>query len=478
VFLVRRNERLRAFGGFYAFPGGKVSSHDAALLPHVPRGTRLVAAVRELFEEIGILLARRPDGSHPQWGPRLNDLRRKLCAGEVLFAAVLNDLGASIRADDFVPVGDFVTPPFASPRFDTTFYLAQLPAGQAPEVWPGELEEGCWITAAAILDAWTRGQCHIAPPALLILQAFHGRPVADVAVRLAPLLAKYDPESRPPIYYAPQVQLIPLRTIALPPSTHTNAYLFGSDPAYLIDPGPTDAAEQQRLFDLLDVQSALGSRLAAIVLSHHHPDHVGAANATADRYRLPIWAHPRTAELLAGQISVQRAIQDGDRLDLGIAPDGGAWHLEAIHTPGHASGHLAFFEPHYRLLLAGDMVSMLSSVVIAPPDGDLTVFLESLERLRRIDARLLLPSHGSPTVRSAAVLEDAIAHRRQREEQLLAAISTGPRRVPDLAIEMYKGLPASLMRFAEMQLVAGLEKLQREGRAHMSAEGWIAAASG
>jgi glyoxylase-like metal-dependent hydrolase (beta-lactamase superfamily II) len=352
-----------------------------------------------------------------------------------------------------------------------------VPANQKPEVWPGELEDGRWASAATLLEEWTRGECHIAPPALTILQAIRGRPVDEVAARLAPLLHANEPGAIPPIYYAPQVQLIPLYTIALPPSTHTNAFLVGNDPAYLIDPGASDVAEQQRLFDLLDLQRAGGVRLAAIVLSHHHPDHIGAANATAERYHLPIWAHPRTAELLAGQVRVQRSIQDGECLDLGTAPDSGCWHLEAIHTPGHASGHLTFYEPHYRLLFAGDMVSMLSSVVIAPPDGDLAMYLQSLERLRRINARLLLPSHGSPTVRSAAVLEEAIAHRRQREEQLLAALAVGPRQIPELATELYKGLPAPLMRFAHMQIAAGLEKLQREGRAQTSIEGWTVMAS-
>jgi glyoxylase-like metal-dependent hydrolase (beta-lactamase superfamily II)/8-oxo-dGTP pyrophosphatase MutT (NUDIX family) len=477
VFIVHRNERLRAFGGFHAFPGGKVSLNDAPLLPGVARGARLVAAVRELFEEIGVLLARRGDDSFPPTSREFNGWRRKLTAGEASFAEVLSNLGASIRTEDFAPIADFVTPPFAPLRFDTTFYLADLPPRQEPEVWPGELEDGRWATAAALLAEWTRGQCHIAPPALSILQAFRGRPVDEVAPRLAPVLAAQSHDAIPPIYYAPQVQLIPLHTIALPPSTHTNAFLVGNDPAYLIDPGPTDAAEQQRLFDLLDVQCALGMRLAAIVASHHHPDHIGAVNATAQRYQLPIWTHSRTAELLDDQIRFERTIADGEWLDLGTAPDGGSWHLEAIHTPGHASGHLAFYEPHYRLLFAGDMVSMLSSVVIAPPDGNLTVYLQSLERLRRINARLLLPSHGSPTVRSAAVLEDAIGHRRQREEQLLAALAVGPRQIPELATELYKGLPAPLMRFAHMQIAAGLEKLQREGRAHTSAEGWTVTAS-
>jgi glyoxylase-like metal-dependent hydrolase (beta-lactamase superfamily II)/8-oxo-dGTP pyrophosphatase MutT (NUDIX family) len=474
IYVVQRNERLEAFGGFHAFPGGKVATSDAALLPRVPRGARIVAAVRELFEEIGILIVRRADGAFPSSGPALDELRRALASGNLQFADVLARLGAEIHAEDFAPVGDFVTPPFASLRFDTTFYLAHLPPNQQAEVWPGELETGRWTTAAGLLEEWNRGQCHVAPPALTILQAIRSRPVDEVAARLAPLVAQRDSDAIPPIFYAPQVQLIPLYTIALPPSTHTNAYLIGSDPAYLLNPGPSDAGEQQRLFDVLDGQIALGRRVAAVILSHQHPDHVGAANAVAKRYELPIWAHPRTADFLAGRIAVDRAIHHGDQIDLGTAPDGGPWHLEAIHTPGHASGHLAFYEPHYRLLFAGDVISTLSSIVIAPPDGDLAVYLESLERLRKYDARLLLPSHGSPTVRAAEALAGAIARRREREQQLLAALATGPRRVADLARELYSGLSAPLVRFAEMQVAAGLQKLEREGQVQQSSEEWSA----
>jgi glyoxylase-like metal-dependent hydrolase (beta-lactamase superfamily II) len=140
--------------------------------------------------------------------------------------------------------------------------------------------------------------------------------------------------------------------------------------------------------------------------------------------------------------------------------------LQAIHTPGHASGHLAFYESRYRLLFVGDMVSTLSSVLIPPPpEGDLALYLDSLRRLQTFPARLLLPAHGSPSARPAFILEQSLSHRREREEQLLQALQGEPRTVAELALEMYRGLPADLMRFAEMQVTAGLHKLQREGRA-------------
>jgi ribonuclease/clavin/mitogillin len=261
----------------------------------------------------------------------------------------------------------------------------------------------------------------------------------------------------------PEVRLIPLATHGLPPSTHTNAYLIGKNPAYVLDPGPSEPAELEKLFTILDEHRSTGGRLEAVVLTHQHPDHVGGARAAAERYGVPIWAHALTAAALHGNIEIQREIGDGDRLELGAAPDGrGTWHLQALHTPGHASGHLAFYEPHYRLLFAGDMVSTLSSVVIAPPNGDLSVYLNSLQRLQTLECRLLLPGHGNASAVPRRTIEDCLAHRAKREEQLLAALDEGPRTVLALAAELYKGLSRTLMRLAKLQVEAGLTKLERE----------------
>jgi glyoxylase-like metal-dependent hydrolase (beta-lactamase superfamily II) len=275
-----------------------------------------------------------------------------------------------------------------------------------------------------------------------------------------------------PIYFAPEVQLIPLRTQALPPSTHTNAYLVGRDPAYLLDPGSAAANEQGLLFEVLDERRQAGFRLAAVVLTHHHPDHIGAAAVCAERYGVPVWAHAWTARTLQGKVHVERTLQNGERLGLGTAPDGtGPWYLEAIHTPGHAPGHLAFYEPHYGLLFAGDMISTMTSIVIGPPDGDLSVYLDSLQRLRGYGCRLLLPSHGNASASPHRTIDDALEHRARREEQLIETLCGGPRRIAEIAPEMYRGLHASLTRFAELQILAGLQKLQREGRVEVTGEG-------
>jgi glyoxylase-like metal-dependent hydrolase (beta-lactamase superfamily II)/8-oxo-dGTP pyrophosphatase MutT (NUDIX family) len=477
VFLVRRAEHLRFFGGFWAFPGGKVSPEDADV-PVTPAGlsarvaVRRATAARELFEETGVLLAHRADGSFPPASSVLAQFRRDMMAGRLSFAAILRQLDVTVHAEDLVPIGDITTPAFVPFRFDTTFFVAHLPPVQQADVWPGELAQGEWSTAAALLERWTRGACLVSPPTVMTLEAIRDRLVDEAPARLGPLLQRIADGAIHPIFFAPEVQLLPLETVALAPGAHTNAYLVGRASAYLLDPGPTEPAEQQRLLDALEVEHRAGRHLAAIVLTHHHPDHIGAVTACAERYGVPVWAHPWTAARLRGRIEVAREIQDGDLLDLGPRPDGtGPWQLQALHTPGHAPGHLAFYDPYYKLLFVGDMVSTLSSVVIAPPEGELAVYLQSLQKLRTYDCRLLLPGHGNASAQPRETLDACLRHRVKREEQLLAALAGARRTIADLGPELYGELPANLMHFARLQLLAGLQKLEREGRVEALGEG-------
>jgi endoribonuclease LACTB2 len=473
VLLVRRADELRFFGGFWAFPGGKVEPQDGT-----QSDALLMAAARELFEETGVLLARLPDGAFPVSAPRWGQARRELMNGTFRFVQLLEREGLQIHAGDFLHIGQITTPEFAPLRFATTFFVASLPPGQEAVIWPGELAESAWLTPAAMLNRWKRGEVLLSPPTVMTLEAIADRPAHQAPEGLAPLLSDLAGGAMHPIFFAPCAQMVPLRTRALASLSHTNAFLVGAGPRYLIDPGPDEPAEQERLFRVLDVHLGAGRALSAVVLTHHHPDHIGAANASARRYHVPIWAHELTARALAGRVPVDRLLHDGDRLDLGPRPDGGGpWHLEAQHTPGHASGHLTFFDPFYRLLFAGDMVSTSTSVLIAPPDGDLAVYLQSLRRLAEVPARLLLPAHGNVSARSRQTLLDAIEHRLQREKQLVEVLAAGPRTVEELGVELYRGLPGPLMRYAQLQIQAGLQKLEREGRATPVGEGrWQASA--
>jgi endoribonuclease LACTB2 len=466
LFAVLRSRQLKFFGGFWAFPGGKVTTLEAESLDHLD--ARRQAACRELFEETGVLIARRADGSFPTISAQLSECRRRLIAEQLSFSHFMSEQGLTVRAEDFALIGEITTPDFAPVRFATTFFVAHLPAGQEPCVWPGELERGEWVEVQEMLARWRRGDL-LTPPSVMTLQALGRHPVDKAPEELGPRFRRLVDGAMHPIFVAPCVRMIPLKTVALPPSTHTNAYLVGNGPRYLIDPGADDPHEQRRLFEVLEEEPPL----SAILLTHHHPDHVGAAAACRERYGVPIWAHPRTAQLLQGRVNVDRLL-DGTPISLGSNPaNGGPWHLTPVHTPGHASGHLVFFEPFYGLLIAGDMISTATSIVISPPDGDLAIYLQSLHELRKLPVRLLLPAHGNVSAQSVAVIDAALEHRAKREQQLLDALGERPAAINDLTQRLYRGTPESLMRFARAQVLAGLLKLQGEGRARsLGADRW------
>ncbi|MGH7169137.1 MAG: MBL fold metallo-hydrolase, partial [Gemmataceae bacterium] len=300
VFVVARAPALRFLGGFRAFPGGKVHSSDRELAETLADDSgsltgQHVTAIRELFEEIGVLLAHDEAGAFPR-AEELAPLRRELMAEQVTFNELMARHRLHLRPEDLTFAGSLVTPAFSPFRFDTAFFVAVLPQGQTAEVWPGELTEGAWHSAEGVLAQWNAGDTLVSPPTVTLLQAIDGRPIEELPYRVRPLLDLLETGAIPPIWFSPGVRMIPLLCEGLPPSTHTNAYLVGSETAYLIDPGASDAVEQGRLF------AALGDRqLRGIVLTHHHVDHIGAATACAQRYNVPILAHPLTAQALRGR---------------------------------------------------------------------------------------------------------------------------------------------------------------------------------
>jgi glyoxylase-like metal-dependent hydrolase (beta-lactamase superfamily II) len=172
-------------------------------------------------------------------------------------------------------------------------------------------------------------------------------------------------------------------------------------------------------------------------------------------------------------VTIDRMIEDGASLDLGDAPHGrGHWSLEAIHTPGHAPGHLVFWQPDYRLLFVADMLSTLSSVIITPRDGDVRQYLQSLKRLQQYPTRMLLPAHGPPTLRAAHILEETIAHRLAREQQLLDTLAEEPRTIDELVEELYRGYSPAVLKLAAQQVHAGLIKLEQDGRVVQQDQRW------
>jgi glyoxylase-like metal-dependent hydrolase (beta-lactamase superfamily II) len=249
---------------------------------------------------------------------------------------------------------------------------------------------------------------------------------------------------------APGIRVLALRTPTLPPATHTNVYLVGPDagPVAVIDPG-SPHLEQQAMLDhvLASVPPA------AVLLTHHHGDHVGGAMALAERWSVPIVAHAATARRLAGRVAVTHTADDGDVV----------YSTTAIFTPGHADGHLCFAVGD--AVIAGDMVAGVGTILIDPSEGDMAVYLASLERLLARPQMTLLPAHGPAIVDGHGKLREYLAHRRLRESKLVAALAAEPRTLAALVADVYSDTPRMLWGLAERSLLAHLIKLAQEHRA-------------
>jgi glyoxylase-like metal-dependent hydrolase (beta-lactamase superfamily II) len=249
---------------------------------------------------------------------------------------------------------------------------------------------------------------------------------------------------------APGIRVLALRTPTLPPAVHTNVYLVGPEagPVAVVDPG-SPYPDQLAILD----QVLASIPPAAILLTHHHGDHVGGAAELAARWSVPIAAHPATARRLAGRISVTQLIDDGEVV----------YGATAMATPGHAEGHLCYTVGD--AMIAGDMVAGVGTILIDPGDGDMAVYLASLERMLARPAMTLLPAHGPAIPDGHGKLREYLAHRRLREARVIAALRERPRALAELVAEAYDDTPRALWPLAERSLLAHLVKLAREQRA-------------
>ena len=464
VLLVERNPKLRFFGGFVAFPGGVVGPKEVG-------GDEAEAlrrcATRELFEETGILLG----GSQVSADQR-RDVRRALLEAEqkgestdAFDRLVLRD-GPALE-----PLCRILTPPFAPVRFDTQFFRVRLPAGESLEIVPGELVGGGFQEPKAALAAWVRGELRLVPPVLILLELLERAGTARFAEAATAVAEAFAEGVLPPVRFSPGVVLASLKTPTPPPAATTNTYIVGNERIYVIDPATPDEDEQDRLFTLIEGMQDAGRTLGGVLLTHHHPDHVGAVAALTRDFGVPVFAHPETfARLPVALDKSERferiAIEDGHVFALGIAPDGtDGWQLQATHTPGHARGHLVFHENRYGATIVGDMISTVSTIVIDPPEGHMATYWQSLCKLLELPLTTLYPAHGPPALGGRRVVEQYLAHRKEREDKLIAAIGQGIGTETDLLPVVYDDvkIPA-ILPLAARSLAAGLEKLREDGR--------------
>jgi glyoxylase-like metal-dependent hydrolase (beta-lactamase superfamily II) len=233
----------------------------------------------------------------------------------------------------------------------------------------------------------------------------------------------------------------------------TNTYLIDTDEGFVvIDPGPDDAGH------IGDVVAATKGEVCAIILTHTHSDHLGATSSLKARTGARTFAFHLPAD---PSFEPDILIRDGDTVA----------GMLAIHTPGHASDHLCLARPD-GIVFSADHVMAWSSSIVSPPDGNMAAYCRSLRLMLARNDALYLPGHGPPLPDPRPYVEDLLARRIEREEEIFASLKTGPATAWDLMDRLYSKTDLWLRRAAERNVIAHLEKLQAEGLVEANGETW------
>jgi glyoxylase-like metal-dependent hydrolase (beta-lactamase superfamily II)/8-oxo-dGTP pyrophosphatase MutT (NUDIX family) len=490
VLMLQRTQSAVFLGGAYVFPGGSLDEADAdpRILKRIRGEARIppapywVAAVRECFEEAGVLM-----GVDAKRAESLMHYRKRP------FVELLENENLHLPADEIAYYGHWITAPGRPRRFDTRFFLAVAPEGQVGSHDTVETVHDVWITPREALERGARNEIELVPATQTTLQdlksfktardafdAVRARPEPEVnracwaqGKEGAKLFRRIDPQyfeihwSDPEETGETTYDLAPgvpkrldrhvTRIIAPNPGVMTgpgtNTYIVGDA---VIDPGPAIESHIEKILEFRD--------LKFILCTHTHLDHSPAAAAIKAATGAQILGRPAPE----GQDATFRpdvVLENGQRIDLGEIT------LRAIHTPGHASNHLCYLLEQTKMLFTGDHVMQGSTVVINPPDGDMRAYLRSLEKLLGEDIAIIAPGHGYLVGAPHKELQRLIAHRLGREQKVLRALAQlGQASLDELLPVVYDDVPARIHRVAARSLTAHLDKLAADGTVRAAGE--------
>ena len=246
--------------------------------------------------------------------------------------------------------------------------------------------------------------------------------------------------------------------------TGTGTYIIGTGDVAVIDPGPARDAHVDAIMTALD-----GERISHILITHTHSDHCGCARALADRSGAPIYgfgphpARPGKSDAPALDEGADYSYKPDHVIADGDVIEGGDWKLETVHTPGHLSNHLCFAYDQEKALFTGDHMMGWATTVVAPPEGDMTDYMESLEILLQREDEIYFPTHGAPIKNPHRFVRAVRTHRLMRDGQVVDQIKNGRTTIKEIVPAMYADVDPRLHKAAALNVLAHLIRLVRIG---------------
>lgn len=531
VLMTRRSSSASFAPGAYVFPGGRIdegdtSAHRIAIrrpTQSLAQLTQAIAAVRESFEELGVLLAHHADGS-PATPAEIAGMDRSTASTTVAFAEQCAARDLLLSTDKVFTLAHWITDRDLPKRFDVPFLVARMPDGQTPVADETEQFEPCWVRPADALERHAVGSFFMIFPTVRTLERLAAYGTVDAvlgACTLRPegegplwtscpragllagkdarymetdspygelalvcpdgqILHALDWQNQAPVPLLKNLQRLTAPNPSAMTGPGTNSYIVGDAATgyIVIDPGPNDAEHIGRLW------RATHGDIRMIVCTHSHADHSpGAAPLQAlCKVRPPILGLPSAATARAtARFVPDRALDANERLTL-TAPSQSAESAESaesaddkaplthtlrvIHTPGHAANHLCLLLEEDGLLFSGDHILNGSTTVVDPPDGDMTAYLDSLDALDNTctsdGVEFILPAHGYVLGSPRVAIATLKAHRLRREAKVAAAMRRLPEGTTDDWLPFaYDDVPERMWPVAARSLAAHVERLQR-----------------
>ncbi len=507
LLMTRRSATASFAPGAYVFPGGAIDAADAqihALARRRPTQgdlhlTQAIAAIRESFEELGVLLARHGDG-RPVSAQDITSLDR-----HQPFAQQCRERGLHLCADQVFVLAHWITDRDLPRRFDVPFLVARMPDGQVPVADESEQFEPVWVRPADALERHKAGTFFMIFPTIRTLERLerfanvddvlaacagerplwtscpraglqsgaevrymeHEMPYGELALTSpdGQIVHHLDWRNDQPVPLLKNLQRLTASNAGVMTGPGTNSYIVGDpDTGYaVIDPGPDDTQHLERLW------RATGGDIRMIVCTHSHPDHSPGARPLQAlcETRPPVLGLPSAPTARpASDFQPDQSLDDGQTLVLSGA---GATHsLRVIHTPGHAANHLCLVLLEDGLLLSGDHILNGSTTVVDPPDGDMTAYLDSLDTLGAActghGIEFILPAHGHVLGFASQAIGHLKAHRLKREAKVMAAMQVRPQGTMDDWVELaYDDVPPRMWPVARRSLLAHVQRIEALG---------------
>jgi glyoxylase-like metal-dependent hydrolase (beta-lactamase superfamily II)/8-oxo-dGTP pyrophosphatase MutT (NUDIX family) len=429
IFLIKRQNYLSVFPGYFATPGGKVDFNDKtspmidAIWPSHLNPQLLHALIREVQEELNY------------------DLLDGILKNEV------------ISIDD---IGIAITPEFNPYRFKNYYIKISLSKPLLFDLDLGEVEFGNWDTAENFLEKYYKAEMLAVPPAITLLKTFaldinHNKPI-DLSL-------PYDPNLEVPMIesLAGVRQFLPLSN-TFPPANRTNSFIIGDDDSvkYLIDPSPKNKEELEKFINSV---SKIG--FDKIFLTHHHADHYQFSREIALKFNVSMEMSEYTYNSIKSIDSEYfKNIDISFRSEGEIITKSLGQNVRIYEVPGHDEGQLALAPDSMNWFLAGDLIQTIGTVLISSPEGDMKKYFNSLTRIIKLNPKNIIPSHGI-IVGGTHKISTTLEHRQKRESEIILFLKEGKSNQEILDI-IYVDLRPELLPYAMKTLESHVKKIQAD----------------